>query len=987
MPIRQLKRKKDEQSSTSFSTHSFGQSREKTPDRVPSFRSAPYDFLRRVPMQRLKERRSGRGMRVSRSFMWWLLRAGLIVFFLGGIFMISIFAWYSKDLPDPNKIIDRDVAQSTKIYDRIGETLLYEIHGTERRTLIELTDIPQYAIDATVAVEDKNFFKHKGLSATGIVRAITLEILSKLHLFNRVVPGGSTLTQQFIKNAVLTREKSYVRKIKEFVLAYRLEQKFTKDEILKLYFNEIPYGSTAYGIEAAAGIYFDKPAHDLTLAEAAVLAALPQAPSYYSPYGSHKDELIARQRFILKLMVEQEYITDEQAEDARNQEIVFKKRREDIKAPHFVFMVKEELSQRYGERLVEQGGLKIITTLDAEKQKVAEEVITEKASENFEKFEAQNASLVSIDVPTGEIVALVGSRDFFDEEIEGQVNVATALRQPGSSLKPIIYAEAFNRGYRPDTIVYDLVTSFAASGKEYKPHNYDSIEHGPVTLRTALQGSLNIPAVKVLYLIGVRRAVELAQELGYTTLIDPDRYGLALVLGGGEVKLIEHVNAYAAFARDGVFKPYTSVLRVEDGNGDVLEEHKSSSEKRVLPREVARTLTSVLSDNGARAFIFGENNYLTLGGRPVAAKTGTTNDYRDAWTIGYTPSIATGVWVGNSRNEEMKRGADGSVLAAPIWRNYMQRVLEGTPVEGFKQPEPLPPCNKPMLCGTTGEKKVRINSETGKLAGPFTPESKIKEVSFRESHSILHYVDRSDPTGPVPEHPENDPQYPLWEAPIQAWAAAQGYTNDQPPTETDTLYRPEDQPMVNFISPSQGGSITIQPYTFQVSASSVRGVRRVEYFLNDISIGSITVAPFSLPFNPTPKTPNGSYTLKAVASDDLGNEGRATIQVTLSTDRTGEWGVLWSNMTNGKSYINDELPPELSLEITNPLQLKKIDYYLEAPGGSKSFIGFENVVNRSVVTHSWSPPSQAGIYSLSVVVTDAFNESYAQPALTFTVQN
>ncbi|MEK7584124.1 MAG: transglycosylase domain-containing protein, partial [Patescibacteria group bacterium] len=379
MPIRQLKRKKDEQSSTSFSTHSFGQSREKTPDRVPSFRSAPYDFLRRVPMQRLKERRSGRGMRVSRSFMWWLLRAGLIVFFLGGIFMISIFAWYSKDLPDPNKIIDRDVAQSTKIYDRIGETLLYEIHGTERRTLIELTDIPQYAIDATVAVEDKNFFKHKGLSATGIVRAITLEILSKLHLFNRVVPGGSTLTQQFIKNAVLTREKSYVRKIKEFVLAYRLEQKFTKDEILKLYFNEIPYGSTAYGIEAAAGIYFDKPAHDLTLAEAAVLAALPQAPSYYSPYGSHKDELIARQRFILKLMVEQEYITDEQAEDARNQEIVFKKRREDIKAPHFVFMVKEELSQRYGERLVEQGGLKIITTLDAEKQKVAEEVITEKA--------------------------------------------------------------------------------------------------------------------------------------------------------------------------------------------------------------------------------------------------------------------------------------------------------------------------------------------------------------------------------------------------------------------------------------------------------------------------------------------------------------------------------------------------------------------------------------------------------------------------------
>ena len=546
MSIRQLKQKKQQPAST-FSSRSIKSSRPSSLAERRHIAEEPWQSPRR---------------RKRKSFLFRLLRGMAVLVLFGAIAVVLSFVWYSKDLPDPNKIIERAVPQSTKIYDRTGKTLLYEIHGTERRTLIELSDIPHYAIDATVAIEDKNFYKHQGLSLHSIAKALVLEVLSKLHLYNKNVPGGSTLTQQFVKNAILTTEKSYSRKIKEFVLSYRIEQKFTKDEILKLYFNEIPYGSTAYGIEAAAHIYFDKSAKDVTLGEAAILAALPQAPSYYSPYGSHKDELINRQHLVLRLMREQGYITDEQRTDALKEVINFKVKREDIKAPHFVFMVKDELSQRYGERLVEQGGLKIITTLDYDKQKAAEAAINGQAQKNIDKYKANDASLVSIDVASGEVVALVGSRDYFDDSINGQVNVAIASRQPGSSLKPVVYAAGLNQGYRPDTILFDLVTPFAASGKQYKPQDYDGKERGPISLRSALQGSLNIPAVKMLYLVGVDTALSLAHDLGYTTLTDPNRYGLSLVLGGAEVKLIEHTNAYATFAREGFYKPHDDVLRV-----------------------------------------------------------------------------------------------------------------------------------------------------------------------------------------------------------------------------------------------------------------------------------------------------------------------------------------------------------------------------------------------------------------------------------------
>ncbi|MCX6795992.1 MAG: transglycosylase domain-containing protein, partial [Candidatus Falkowbacteria bacterium] len=571
-----------------------------------------------------------------------------ILYFFGGAILIcclilaaAIF-WLSRSLPDPNHLIEREVAQSTRIYDRTGKNIIYEIFSEQKRTLVKLSDIPADVKNATIAIEDKDFYKHKGFSFWAIFRSAVTDII-----FRRSA-GGSTLTQQFIKNAVLTNEKTLTRKIKELILAYRLEQKFSKDEILQMYLNEIPYGSTAYGVQAASQLYFGKDVKDTNLAEAAILAALPQAPTRYSPYGSHKDLLIGRQQYILELMSKQGYITEQEMNDAKNTEVKFKTPSASMIAPHFVMHIKEILSDKYGEKMVEQGGLKITTTLDLYKQNIAEEAIKTIGEKNSAKYDAGNAALLSLDPKTGQILAMVGSRDYFNDDIDGQVNVITSQRQPGSSIKPIIYSAAFIKGYTPNTILFDVVTNFSTSDTPYEPHNYDSKEHGPVTMRQALAGSLNVPAVKTLYLAGVDNVLNLAQDFGYTTFSDRSRFGLSLVLGGGEVKPIEHFNAFSAFAREGIIHPVTGLLKVEDSAGNVLEEYKDDAGKQVIDPKIAREINNILSDNSARAFIFGEKNYLTLDNRPVAAKTGTTNDYHDAWTIGYTPSIVTGVWVGNS---------------------------------------------------------------------------------------------------------------------------------------------------------------------------------------------------------------------------------------------------------------------------------------------------------------------------------------------------
>ncbi len=689
----------------------------------------------------------------------------LLIIFIA-LISLSLFVgiiWISRDLPNPNQLINREVAQSTKIYDRNGEYILYEIHGEEKRTLVSLDQIPLYVQQATISIEDKNFYRHGGFSVWAMFRTVVTNVI-----YGKSA-GGSTLTQQFIKNAILTSEKSITRKIKELILAQQIEKKFSKDEILQMYLNEIPYGSNAYGVEAASQKYFNKGVKEISLGEAAVLAALPQSPSRYSPYGPNQDILMGRKDYILDLMVEQGYISTAESETAKNEVIKFEKPEASITAPHFVMYIKSLLSDKYGEKTLEQGGLKIYTTIDYSKQKIADEVVIEETKNFQAKYNANNASLVAIDPKNGQVLAMVGSRDYFNDEIQGQVNVATSLRQPGSSMKLIVYASLFEKGYTPDTILYDVVTNFSNNLAEpYIPHNYNLREYGPVSIRKALAGSLNIPAVKALYLTGINSVIELAHALGYSSLNEKD-LGLSLVLGGGEVKLLEHTNAFSAFARDGEVNSIVTILKVEDKNGNILEEWRPSS-KKVLTSKTARLINSILSDNAARSYIFGESNNLTLGKRPVAAKTGTTNDYHDAWTIGYTPSLVAGVWVGNTNNDKMKSGSDGSVLAGPIWKSFMSRVLGDTPIETFKAPEEIK-TGKNIIDGVQAVSGiVLIDKRTNLPASVNTPAEFLENKTIYEAHSILYYVDKNDPLGDIPTNPENDPQFNNWEEAILKWA-------------------------------------------------------------------------------------------------------------------------------------------------------------------------------------------------------------------------
>ncbi len=955
MPIPQIKK------SSSFQTRRFDR------EHRPHHQQA-------LPPHRKQKARASWKKRALFLALW----GSLLTVFL---FVVAFF-WYSRDLPDPNKLIDRDVAQSTKIYDRTGEHLLYEIHGTQRRTLIELSSIPDLAIKATIAVEDKNFYKHSGVSIWGILRG---QIMPRLQ--GRRAQGGSTLTQQFVKNAILTNERTLGRKIKEWVLSYQIEKKFTKEEILKLYFNEIPYGSTAYGIESASGIYFGKLAKDLTLAESAILAALPQAPSYFSPYGPNKELLIQRQHLILNLMTEQEYITSDQAEAAKKEVIAFKTKREDITAPHFVFMVKAELADEFGERLVEQGGLKIITTIDWEKQQLAEKTMEELGPGLQEKYDASNAALVTIDVESGDVLALVGSKDYFDDSIDGQFNVATALRQPGSSLKPFVYAQAFARGFRPDTVLVDSFTNFSAVGTPYQPRNYDDKEHGPVTIRQALAGSLNIPAVKALYLAGPKEVIRTLQNLGYTTLNDPDRYGLSLVLGGGEVKLLEHTNGYAALAREGVYQPYSTILKVEDNKGSVMREKKEVDQKRVIEKNIVRQITNILSDNEARAYIFGANNYLTLSERPVAAKTGTTNDYLDSWLIGYTPQIVTGVWVGNNDNISMNRGT-GATAAGPIWQSYMRAIMAGYPVVGFGVPT-LEPCTKMMVCGqAVREADVPVDTRTNKPADSSTPPEFVATKHLKELRSILHYVDKENPLGPIPNKPENDPQYSLWQRGVEEWIKThteEGYIDVLPDGYVDSG-NPEDRPTVQWQEPTNDQVIINPEQKLLVSVQSKYKISRVDFYLNNQLIGSSSQSPYTLPLSIPAGLKNGTYSLKAVATDEYGNSQSNSLTITLNLPiQQLSFNPIWVTPVVSEQYTIKSLPSKLLVTMNNFKNARKVDFYYSHDNQSK-WLGVIESPTESVLSLDWTKPEASGQYKLYLVITDIYGFVQTSPEILINIK-
>ena len=917
-----------------------------------------------------------------RKFIKRFWRQLLALVLLGGIFMIGLFAWYSRDLPEPGKIMDRSVALSTKIYDRTGEVLLYEVHGPENRSLVKIDDVPQHVVDATIAIEDKDFYNHGGISIWGIIRGQIVPRLSG----NRS-QGGSTLTQQFVKNAILTDERKLSRKIKEWILSWQIEKKYDKRQILEFYFNEIPYGGSVYGVEAAARYYFDKSVKDLTIAEAAVLASLPQAPTTYSPYGNNKDLLINRQHIILDLMVEQKYITKEQAEIAKDQELVFKKRAEQIKAPHFVMYVRELLEQKYGASIVEQSGWEIKTSLDWTAQQKAQEIIDDIAQKNLENYKANNAALVSIDVESGEILSMIGSKDYFDDSIDGQVNVALSSRQPGSSLKPLVYLAAFNKGYRPDTILFDLETNFAASGDPYKPKNYDGGQRGPVSMRKALAGSLNIPAVKTLYLAGIYTVTDLASRFGYTTLNDPDRYGLSLVLGGGEVKLLEHVNAYATFAREGVYKDAVAVLEIKDSKGKIIEEKDNNKGRRVLEKEPVRLLNDILSDNDARSYIFGANNYLTLPDRPVAAKTGTTNNYHDAWTVGFTPQIATGVWVGNNNNTEMSAGADGSVVAAPIWQGYMKEVTKNLPVVGFKKEE-LPKCDKAMVCGELSSgQPIKIDKLSGKLATENTPYTTIEEKKYVEVHNILHYVNINDPLGDPLADPTNDPQYNLWEAPVAKYAEEQGYISQISPTEYDDIHKPEDKPSLSWQEPYNNQNVTSSHLELSVTTDAPRGVERVEYFLDNELIGTSYLKPFDFVYQISPFISNGGHQLKAMAFDDLDNFREESINININLDNAQkDFNLIWLSPSSGATLNLLDFPINLELSLDQPAKVKKIDFYYIDPEENSRWFAYIDLPAGNKISVPWNKDLAPGIYKLYLVVKNQADNLITAPSIIINLQ-
>jgi len=683
-----------------------------------------------------------------------IFKISLVLFCVFLFSVIFIFLFNIKDLPRPEKFNEGIIPQSTKIYDRTGEVLLYEIAGEEKRTLVSLSEIPDNLKWAVISTEDKNFYKHQGIDIQAILRAILIDLKIRKPLH-----GASTITQQLIRSYFLTTKKTLKRKTQEITLTLELERRYSKDQILEWYLNLIPFGSNLYGVEATAQTFFGKHISEISLEEAALMAAIIRAPSYFWPQGNHVDELLNRKDYVLGRMEELGYITEEEEKEAREKEINFVFNPKTIKAPHFVIYVKSYLENKYGRDYLNNNGLKVYTTLDAELQEEAEEII-KNGVDNLKIYDAHNGALVSVDAKSGDILTMVGSKNWYGEseecseetnqcKFDPKVNVAFSLRQPGSAFKPIVYLGALLKGYTPETLIWNVSTEFNPdcspdANQEYDkynlecyhPKNYNNRFSGLMNLRNALAQSVNLPAVKVLYLVGVKNSIDLAKKIGINTLEDEGIYGLSLVLGGGEVKLIEMVEAYSVFANNGIKKQLNFIKRIEDSKNNIIEETKIN-ETRILPSEPIKQLNNILSDNNARAPIFGYNSVLNFKEYDVAVKTGTTQFLNNAWAIGYTPSIVTGVWIGNNDNSPTKK--PGVSLAGPIWHNFMDKALRKFPKQEFEKPEENI-TDKPVLNG--------------------------EQV---EPHSILHYINKEDPLGPSPENLFSDPQYSNWEYSVQRY--------------------------------------------------------------------------------------------------------------------------------------------------------------------------------------------------------------------------
>ncbi len=856
---------------------------------------------------------------------------GFILLFLSTLILIP-------SLPSIEKGEDFLQAQSTLIMDREGN-ILYAIHGEENRKLVTLRDISPYLVDATLSIEDRNFYNHMGFALPCYIKAVGHELFGI-----GIRRGCSTITQQLVKNLFLTPEQTYTRKLEELILAVLAEFRFSKDEILQLYLNEIPYGNNAYGSELAAQTYFNKPAKDLTLTESAVLAALPKAPTRYSPYGNNRNshllveftpEQLAKRSIeneedlkleeyargligadidlgngktvyipgrvdlVLKAMYENGTITEEEKAQAitESHQTEFKKYRENIKTPHFVLYVKELIEQKYGKEMVEQGGLKIYTTLDPKLQKFAEEAVTNQKERNATQFKASNAALVAAHPQTGQILAMVGSADYFDETIDGNVNIATRYRAPGSSFKPFVYALTFLKGYSPATVVYDVRTQF---GPGLWPNNYDGNFVGPIAIRKALGQSRNIPAIKAYFLAGQEEelipfinnfGLKLDESLGY---------GWPLALGSGEVRLIDMVQGYSVFANSGIRKNLNPILKIENRAGEVLEQWEDKPGTAVVDPQAAYLITDILSDTSVNL-----GTRLTIPGQVVAAKTGTSNKKNDRnqnvpnnnWAMGYSTKLVTGVWVGNADGSELAYNADGYTTAAPIWNEFMSKSLADLSPEAFPVPQGITQVTVSKLTGllpgehtppdmiTTEKfatfniptqtddryKLLKIDKFTGLIANEYSPQWSIEEKAFIDHRAEIE-------------------KYTFWQEGIDAWLAAEqekpenaGAAFEKAPTEIDNIHTLETilkSPTIAIVSPStfiQVGAGERIPVEVQFDAQN--GFDKVEFYLNDqlqFTSPSSRTGTMRIPVN---AKSGKEYTITAYIYDGLGYRAGSSIEV------------------------------------------------------------------------------------------------------------
>jgi len=806
---------------------------------------------------------------------------------------IGAYAYFAQNLPAPERLAGYAPAQSTKIYDRNGE-LLFEVFDPNagRRTVVPISKIPLVLKQATLATEDPTFYSNIGIDPRGIARALYYYV----RYGKPVAGGGSTITQQLVRNTLITSEPTLERKIREAILAIEITRRYSKDQILEYYLNTIPYGNLAYGIEAAAQTYFNKSAEALNLAEAALLAGLPQAPALWDPCAN-PDGALARQRTVLGLMLEARYITREQMHAATTEMAhllksdAFQQRcnqRVAMRAPHFVVYVRQLLEEQYGPEVVYKGGLHVTTTLDWKMQRIAEEE-ARKQIQGLKGKNVTNAALVALDPKTGEILTMLGSVDFFDKQIDGQVNVALRLRQPGSAIKPINYVAAFQKGWTPATVIADVKTEFPIPGQPpYIPENYDKREHGLVSVRTALASSFNIPAVKTLQFVTVPTMIETARKFGITTFKDPKNYGLALTLGGGDVTLLELTSAYAVFANGGVRVPPTPILKITDATGRVLYDLRAQPPRGtpVIDPRYAYQITDILSDANARAPGFGQNATLRLL-RPAAVKTGTTDDWRDNWTIGYTPDLVTGVWVGNANNSPMER-VSGITGAGPLWRNFMERVLAGKPIQEFVMPP--------------GMVRVEVCDESGLLPTEYCPpdhrhtEIFLAEQAPKDPDNVWQKIkiDRTNGLLATELCPDliEEKIFAVYPPEARQWAIEHSIA--QPPTEyspncpipTGPTVTPAPRPLMTITSPREASYLagkvpiigTVQMPNFERYTIQIGFGHEPQHWIL-LTTGSSQIQDGVLTIWDTTQFPDGAYTIRLAMYDHAGQSFGGRVKV------------------------------------------------------------------------------------------------------------